>query len=101
MLSEQRNRLRFATIRSKCNNGLNMTRVYYNIKPLNAVYKLDNYAESPTKNVLTPQSCYANTCNLLSYLNVSSRKRSCVWYHPVAKPARKFGHAMQILNHHY
>ena len=28
MLSEQRNRLRFATIQSEWNNGLNMTRVY-------------------------------------------------------------------------
>jgi hypothetical protein len=46
---------------------------------LNAIYKLENYAESPTKNVLTTQSCQANISSLLSYLNLSSRKRSCVY----------------------
>jgi hypothetical protein len=40
---------------------------------------LENYAETPTKNVLTTQSCQANISKLLSHLNLSSRKRSCVY----------------------
>jgi hypothetical protein len=41
MLSEQLNRLRlFATIRSKWNNGLNMTRIYYSVYKLTEPFQI-------------------------------------------------------------
>ena len=64
MLSEQRNRVRFATTGRKLTNELNTTSVHYNIKSLNAVYKLDNYAGS----VLTAQSNMF--CKYLQFLHL-------------------------------
>jgi hypothetical protein len=63
--------------------------------------KLENYAESPTKNILTTQSCRANISNLLSYLNLSSRERSCVYqYGTMAEKGHDCKHSPFFFYHY-